>query len=86
MYLFPRTAAECVSCGMTAQLARQGGVEHIHPPLQCLDRAGAASCLDGGVSKLYIGGCDGNSAACMEFPGDYKGRCPVGTLYAGGRL
>ncbi|MDE7185005.1 MAG: DEAD/DEAH box helicase, partial [Lachnospiraceae bacterium] len=37
MHLFPRTAAECVSCGMTAQLARQGGVEHIHPPVQCLD-------------------------------------------------
>ena len=26
MYLFPRMAAECVSCGMTAQLAREGGV------------------------------------------------------------
>lgn len=37
MYLFPRTAAECVSCGMTAQLAREGGVEEIHPPVQCLD-------------------------------------------------
>lgn len=37
MYLFPRTAAECVSCGMTAQLARQGGVEHVKPPVQCLD-------------------------------------------------
>ena len=37
MYLFPRTAAECVSCGLTAQLAREGGVEHIHPPVQCLD-------------------------------------------------
>ena len=37
MYLFPRTAAECVSCGMTAQLAREGGVEHVHPPVQCLD-------------------------------------------------
>lgn len=37
MYLFPRTAAECVSCGMTAQLARQGGVEHINPPSECLD-------------------------------------------------
>lgn len=37
MYLFPRTAAECVSCGMTAQLARQGGIEHVHPPVQCLD-------------------------------------------------
>jgi len=37
MYLFPRTAAECVSCGMTAQLAREGGVELIHPPVECLD-------------------------------------------------
>lgn len=37
MYLFPRMAAECVSCGMTAQLAREGGVEHVKPPAQCLD-------------------------------------------------
>lgn len=37
MYLFPRTAAECVSCGMTAQLARQGGVERLNPPEECLD-------------------------------------------------
>lgn len=37
MYLFPRTAAECVSCGMTAQLAREGGVEHVNPPMACLD-------------------------------------------------
>lgn len=37
MYLFPRTAAECVSCGMTAQLAREGGVEQINPPAECLD-------------------------------------------------
>lgn len=37
MYLFPRTAAECVSCGMTAQLAREGGVEQVSPPPECLD-------------------------------------------------
>ena len=37
MYFFPRTAADCVSCGMTAQLARQGGVEHVDPPVGCLD-------------------------------------------------
>lgn len=37
MYLFPRTAAECVACGMTAQVARQGGVEHVRPPVECLD-------------------------------------------------
>lgn len=32
MYLFPRTAAESLSCGMTAQLARQGKVERMNPP------------------------------------------------------
>jgi len=37
MYLFPRTAAECVSCGITAQLAREGGVEYLNPPSECLD-------------------------------------------------
>ncbi len=37
MYLFPRMAAECVSCGMTAQLAREGGIEHVNPPSACLD-------------------------------------------------
>ncbi len=37
MYLFPRTAAECVSCGMTAQVTREGGVEHVNPPSECLD-------------------------------------------------
>jgi len=37
MYLFPRTAAECVSCGMTAKLAREGWVEHLNPPSECLD-------------------------------------------------
>ena len=37
MYLFPRTAAECVLCGMTAQLAREGRVERINPPEGCLD-------------------------------------------------
>lgn len=37
MQMFPRTAAECIACGMTAQLARQGGVEHVHPPVECLD-------------------------------------------------
>ena len=37
MYLFPRTAPECVASAMTAELARQGGVEHVHPPSLCLD-------------------------------------------------
>lgn len=37
MYLFPRTAAECVQCGMTARLAKEGQVENINPPEGCLD-------------------------------------------------
>ena len=37
MYLFPRTAAECTACAMTAELARNGGVEHVSPPEGCLD-------------------------------------------------
>lgn len=37
MYLFPRTAAECVQCGMTAQLAGEGRVELLNPPEGCLD-------------------------------------------------
>lgn len=37
MYLFPRTAAECVQCGMTARLAGEGRVERISPPEGCLD-------------------------------------------------
>ncbi len=37
MYLFPRTAAECVLCGMTAQLARENRVERLNPPQGCLD-------------------------------------------------
>lgn len=37
MYLFPRTAAECVQCGMTARLAREARVEEVNPPEGCLD-------------------------------------------------
>lgn len=37
MYLFPRTAAECILSGMTAQLAREGRVERMNPPKGCFD-------------------------------------------------
>lgn len=37
MYLFPRTASEGLYCGMTVEVAKQGGVEHSHPPRLCLD-------------------------------------------------
>ncbi len=37
MYLFPRTAAECVSCGIMAELVRKGQIEHANPPVDCLD-------------------------------------------------
>ena len=37
MYLFPRTVAESIQCGMTSQLAREGKVEKTNPPEGCLD-------------------------------------------------
>lgn len=37
MYLFPRTAAESLQCGMTARLAREGRIEKTNPPQGCLD-------------------------------------------------
>lgn len=37
MYLFPRAAAECVQCGMTARLAGEGQIERLNPPEGCLD-------------------------------------------------
>lgn len=37
MYLFPRTAAECVLCGMTAKLTNEHKVERMNPPEGCLD-------------------------------------------------
>lgn len=37
MYMYPRTASESVYCGMTARVAREGGVEHTKPPRMCLD-------------------------------------------------
>ena len=37
MHMYPRTAPEALSCGMTAALAKKGGVEEARPPRQCLD-------------------------------------------------
>lgn len=37
MYLFPRTPAESILCGMTARLAEEGYVERMNPPEGCLD-------------------------------------------------
>lgn len=37
MTMYPRTAPESVYCGMTAELARLGGVEQASPPKRCLD-------------------------------------------------
>lgn len=37
MEMYPRTAPETLLCGMTAQLAGEGGVEHARPPRMCLD-------------------------------------------------
>ena len=37
MHIFPRTAAEGLYSGLTAQVARDGGVEYSKPPRLCLD-------------------------------------------------
>lgn len=37
MTMYPRTAPESVYCGITAEIARQGVVEHAAPPAMCLD-------------------------------------------------
>lgn len=37
MYMYPRTSWETLFCGMTAQIAREGGVEKASPPRMCLD-------------------------------------------------
>lgn len=37
MQIFPRTAQEALYCGMTAEVARNGGIEHSKPPRMCLD-------------------------------------------------
>lgn len=61
MYMYPRTAPETLYCGMTAQLARQGGVEKASPPRMCLDvlaqhlvsmAATAANTGDGNASGI----------------------------------
>ncbi len=37
MHIFPRAAAESLYSGLAAEVVRQGGVEHAHPPRLCLD-------------------------------------------------
>ena len=37
MQIYPRTAEEGLYCGMTAEVVRQGGVEHSKSPRVCLD-------------------------------------------------
>lgn len=37
MQIFPRTASEGLYSGLTAEVARNGGVEHSRPPRLCLD-------------------------------------------------
>jgi ATP-dependent Lhr-like helicase len=37
MHIFPRTASEGLYSGLTAEVARNGGVEYSNPPMLCLD-------------------------------------------------
>lgn len=37
MYMFPREAVEGLYCGLTAEVARNGGIEYSNPPRLCFD-------------------------------------------------
>ena len=37
MYIFPRTSSEGLYSGLTAEVARNGGIEYSRPPRLCLD-------------------------------------------------
>jgi ATP-dependent Lhr-like helicase len=37
MTMFPRVASEALYSGLAAEVARQGGIEHVRPPRLCLD-------------------------------------------------
>lgn len=37
MYMFPRESVEGLYCGLTAEVARQGGIEYSKPPRLCFD-------------------------------------------------
>ncbi len=37
MHMFPREAVEGLYCGLTAEVARNGGIEYSNPPRLCLD-------------------------------------------------
>lgn len=37
MYMFPRETVEALYCGLTAEVAREGGIEHSNPPALCFD-------------------------------------------------
>ena len=37
MHMFPRMTSEGLYCGLTAQVAMAGGIEHARPPRKCLD-------------------------------------------------
>ena len=37
MHMFPREAVEGLYCGLTAEVARQGGIEYSRPPRLCFD-------------------------------------------------
>lgn len=37
MHIFPRASSEGLYCGLTAEVARQGGIEYANPPRLCFD-------------------------------------------------
>ena len=86
MYMYPRTAPEAVYCGMTAQVARHGGVERANPPRMCLDvLAQHLVSMASGESYSIDDVMDVLERSYPILPGDQEG-CGGRPCHAGRRL
>ena len=72
MYMYPRTSPETLFCGMTAQIAREGGVEQARPPRLCLDVLAQHLVSMAAVSDTDVG---------KTKDSETTGKTPAGTAY-----
>ena len=85
MYMYPRTAPEAVYCGMTAQVARHGGVERANPPRMCLDILAQHLVSMASGESYSIADVMDVLGSPIHLPGDQEG-CGGRPCHAGGRL
>ncbi len=53
MFMYPRTSQETLFCGMSAAVAKAGGIEQASPPKKCPGCSGTASRLHGRNRKQF---------------------------------